>query len=57
MLYFGLTSQQLKTEDVFNGFEMFSPLAKINRSFYSKGIDIQVNDNPAGRPHVTISKL
>ena len=57
-LYFGLTSQPINEEDVFTNRKLFSPLAKIDQSYYNNmGIDIEITDNPAGRPHVVIQKL
>ena len=56
-LYFGLTSHDLNPEDVFTNHKMFSPLAKIDFSYYTTGLDIEVTDNPAGRPHVVMNKI
>ena len=57
VLYFGLTSQSLNIGDVFTNRKLFTPLAPLDRSFYVTGANIQISDNPAGRPHVTINKV
>ncbi len=56
-LYFGLTSQPIEKEDIFTNRKLFSPLAKIDQSYYSTGIDVEITDNPAGRPHAIIKKI
>lgn len=53
-LCFGLTKQNIKQGDIFTDKKIFSPLATLERSFYTKGINIGISNNPAGRPHVTI---
>lgn len=57
-LYFGLTKKKMNEGDVLEEKEKyFSPLAKLDRSYFTGGIKIDVSDNPAGRPHLTIEKI
>ncbi|XP_019855899.1 PREDICTED: uncharacterized protein LOC109584561 [Amphimedon queenslandica] len=57
-LCFGLTKGEVKEGEVVKEKgKIFSPLATLELSYFSSGIDITVTDNPAGRPHVTIEKL
>lgn len=56
-LYFGLTTHNINSEDFFTNRKMFTPLAKIDQSYHETGLNIEVSDNPAGRPHVNINRL
>ena len=57
-LCFGLTKGVVEEGEVVKEKgKIFSPLAKIDLSYFSSDINITVKDNPAGRPHVTIEQL
>jgi hypothetical protein len=58
-LFFGLTKKDIKRGDVFDSKseKIFSPLAQLDRSYFTDGMRVSISDNPVGRPHVIIDKL
>lgn len=58
-LFFGLTKKAIKEGDSFDSKKekLFSPLAELNRKYFTNGIIVNISDNPAGRPHVNIDRL